>query len=153
MKGTYKGNSNCIYLFSIIISIITVLGVPSTAKSDAAVIVFTLLGLGCGVGGMMFASNIPCRISADGTGFTITEMGIESRFEYDDVESIGFEYVNGKYSGMVRLKVTDESGVTYFCESCPQSQMTEYLNDPDGGECPQLVRLCRYVKQAKGARV
>lgn len=139
MKGTYKGNSNCIYLFSIIISVITVLGVPSTAKSDAAVIVFTLLGLGCGVGGMMFASNIPCRVCADGTGFTITEMGIENRFEYADVESIGFEYLNGKYSGMVRLKVTDESGETYFCEGYGK-RSDNSLNDTKFGQLYGYIR-------------
>ena len=153
MKGTYKGSSTCIYLFGIIISVMTVFGVPFTAKSDAAVIALTLIGLGCGAGLMMFASSIPCRISADGTGFTINEMGIESRFKYADIESIGFEYVNGKYSGMVRLTVTDADGDTYLCESCPQSSITKYLNDPFGKESPQLVRLCRYVKQAKGARV
>ena len=30
---------------------------------------------------------------------------------------------------------------------------TDALYDPESGKCPQLVRLCRYVKQAKGARV
>lgn len=151
MKGTYKGFSYGVYYCSFPFMIIMPM-IGGMTKSAAAMVTIFVISLVGGVGLMLYASNIPCRVRADEKGFTITEMGFENRFEYNSIDDISFSYIHGRLGGMVKLTIK-HSGIdeAVFCETCSQELLTDLMNDPENGKCPQLVRLCRFVKQAKGA--
>ena len=154
MRGSYKGFSYTVYYISAAVLITFSMLSGAVRKNTGAMIVFMLLALIGGVTITLLASRIPCRINTDESGFTITEMGEEHRFEYDSVTDISFECVYARYGALIKLTIKDESmGETVFREVCPQETVTSLMNDPEGGKCPQLVRLCRYVKQVKGAAV
>ncbi|MCR5122808.1 MAG: hypothetical protein K6B74_10345 [Ruminococcus sp.] len=151
MRGSYKGFSYGVYYCSVFFIILFPM-IAGVTKSAAAVGVLFVIAVGGGAGLMMYASSIPCRVRADETGFTITEMGFENRFEYESIDDISFKYVHGRLGGMVKLTIK-HSGLdeSVFCETCSQEFLTDLMNDPENDKCPQLVRLCRFVKQAKGA--
>lgn len=149
MRGTYKGYSYGVYYFNVIVCFMLLPMLFALFKGTAAV-VCAVLGIAGGVGLMLFASQIPCRFRADETGFTITEMGVENRFEYDNVRSIEFRLVYARYGSMIKLTVKDDMGETNFYEPCTAETMNSLLHDPDGKR-PQLVRLCEYVQSVKGA--
>ena len=152
MRGTYKGYSYTLYYISVFILISFSMLSGAMRKNTAAMIVFMILAIAGGTILMILASRIPCHVSADESGFTITEMGLENRFGYDSVTNIEFKYIYARYGALIKLTIKDKSmGEAVFCEVCRSDEITDLIADPENGKRPCLAQLCDYVKQAKEA--
>ena len=150
MKGKYKGFSYPVYYAAVFILIAFSMLSGVLGKNTAAVIVCMLIAIAGGVGIIVLASNIPCHVRTDEKGFTITEWGMENRFEYDNVTEIEFKYVYTRYGAIIKLTINDKHmGEAVFREVCSQQELTELIGDPVSGKRPRLAQLCEYVKKTK----
>ena len=106
----------------------------------------------CLIGEIMFWS-VPCSFTADKSGFTITMLGRKHLYRYGEIENISCEYTDADRYGnaYVKLTVKSASGKAESFTENVGVKMHEIMNDPRC-EKPQLMRLCDYVKQAKGVR-
>ena len=156
MKGKFTGFSNFLMTASIFVGVapFPFFVLLHITKSSTVVLVLVLLSMFLCASGMILACNAPCRCEAGDRGFMISVFGVKFVYRYSEIENIGCEYENTRCGGMIKLIVKDNGGgVTEFCEMCDSDNMTALLNDPNAKEKPQLVKLCEYVKQAKGAEI
>ncbi|MCR5122809.1 MAG: hypothetical protein K6B74_10350 [Ruminococcus sp.] len=157
MKGTFKGfdttlNGVIIFTFFIMIPLISAF-CGSAFCCGAACLIGSTVGTVLGSILLYKASNLICRWSADDKDFTITILGFDHSYRYSEITDIKCEYINAQNGGAaVKLTVSNRWGDECYVENC-NIPMTELLNDPDGSKKPQLMILCDYVKQLKGAAV
>ena len=152
MKGSYNGISKTLSITSGILCFI-VIPLVSAFISELTCLIATAFSTLAGYAVSRFAVNVPCRWSVEDKGFTITMLGLEDSFRYDDIGEISCRYEkNETETAIARLTITDRSGLEHiFSENCNVTT-AELLNDPDSSKQPQLFRLCGLVKQEMEAR-
>ena len=151
MKGKYTGYSSAVMAVSFFIGLPPALLLAAVKSVGAVLVIFGISFLIC-TAGVILACYMPCRWEAGDLGFVISRLGFKDVFKYADIQYIGYEYVNSRYGGMIKLTVRDDIGETVFREICRSADMTELMNHPENGKKPQLVLLCEYVKQMKEVR-
>ena len=149
MKGKYRGYSPVLSCIGIAAGLLSAL---PCASGDPATLAIFLLIFTVGMAVFVLSMNAPCRVRAGRRGFTVTVLGVENTFRYDDIKDISCKYCNTRLGGMIKLYITDSMGEKVFHEVCGNDNMTELLNDPTGAKKPRLMVLCDYVKQEMEAR-
>ena len=148
MKGKYKGYCPVLSCIGIVVGMLSAL---PCASGDPATLAIFLLIFTVGMAVFVLSMNAPCRVRAGRRGFTVTVLGVENTFRYDDIKDISCKYCNTRMGGMIKLYITDSMGEKVFHEVCGNDNMTELIGDPANANRPQLAQLCDFVKQAKGA--
>ncbi len=133
MNGSYRGYSVPICIIGIVLfPLVCLFGAANTMYSVLVPCAFVpLLAL------LWLSDNMPCRFSADGDGFEISEMGFKTHYDYTDIWDIKSDTVHKKTGYYIKLTVSGSFGDKVYWEK-----------QEKGGS--QLVRLCGYVCRAKG---
>lgn len=154
MNGKFKGINRAAEFFCVMVffTIMPCFGVYF--RNEGAMWAFEIIVITIGCVLTAYSANLPCYYAADEKSLTIKTGRTEHRYPLNKIKNISCEYINGEsVTTVVKLTVTTTGGETKSFLESSKTTTTELLNDPDGSKKPQLMILCDYVKQLKGAAV